>query len=88
MTGNVVLLGFARSGATSLSIAASLAALAAFLVGAGAAGRLAVASSRHTRLWLCTGSAAQSRRPSPAWPPTRRWRAVRTRVRCGGSPQS
>jgi uncharacterized membrane protein YoaK (UPF0700 family) len=60
MTGNVVLLGFALSGATGLSIAASVTALAGFLVGAGVGGRLAVASSRHERLWLCTGSAAQT----------------------------
>jgi uncharacterized membrane protein YoaK (UPF0700 family) len=60
MTGNVVLLGFALSGATGLSIAASLVALVGFLVGAVAGGRLAVASSRHRRLWLSTASAAQT----------------------------
>jgi uncharacterized membrane protein YoaK (UPF0700 family) len=60
MTGNVVLLGFALSGATGFSVSASLVALAAFLVGAVAGGRLAVATSRHRRLWLSTGSAAQT----------------------------
>jgi uncharacterized membrane protein YoaK (UPF0700 family) len=60
MTGNVVLLGFALSGATGLSITASLVALAGFLGGAVAGGRLAATSSRHRRLWLSTGSAAQT----------------------------
>jgi uncharacterized membrane protein YoaK (UPF0700 family) len=60
MTGNVVLLGFAVSGATGLSIAASLTALAGFLVGAAAGGRWAGASSRHRRLWLSMSSAAQT----------------------------
>jgi uncharacterized membrane protein YoaK (UPF0700 family) len=60
MTGNVVLLGFALSGAAGFSIPASLTALAAFLVGATAGGRWAVAASRHRRLWLSTASAAQA----------------------------
>jgi uncharacterized membrane protein YoaK (UPF0700 family) len=60
MTGNVVLLGFALSGATGLSIAASLVALAGFLAGAVAGGRLSVATSRHPQLWLATASAAQT----------------------------
>jgi uncharacterized membrane protein YoaK (UPF0700 family) len=42
MTGNIVFLGFGFAGAGGLSIAASLVALAAFLVGAGAGGRLGV----------------------------------------------
>jgi uncharacterized membrane protein YoaK (UPF0700 family) len=41
MTGNVVLLGFAAAGAPGFSMGASLCALAAFVVGALAAGRLA-----------------------------------------------
>jgi len=41
MTGNVVLLGFAAAGAPGFSMAASLCALAAFVVGAVAGGRLA-----------------------------------------------
>jgi uncharacterized membrane protein YoaK (UPF0700 family) len=60
MTGNVVLLGFALSGAAGLSIAASLAAVAGFLVGAAAGGRWGVASSRHGKVWLSTVSAAQT----------------------------
>ncbi|MEV6953139.1 YoaK family protein [Streptomyces sp. NPDC051183] len=40
MTGNVVFLGFALAGDRQLSVAASLLALAAFSVGAAAAGRL------------------------------------------------
>jgi uncharacterized membrane protein YoaK (UPF0700 family) len=60
MTGNVVLLGFALSGAAGLSIAASAVALAGFLLGAVAGGRLAVATSLRPRLWLATASAAQT----------------------------
>src|SRR5262245_37469433 len=41
MTGNVVLLGFAAAGVPGLSVARSLAALAAFFIGAAAGGRLA-----------------------------------------------
>ena len=41
MTGNVVLIGFAAAGAPGFSMAASLAALGAFLAGAVAGGRLA-----------------------------------------------
>ena len=53
MTGNVVLLGFAAAGAPGFSIAASLASLGSFLVGAAVAGRvtLRVASRRR---WLLT----------------------------------
>ena len=40
MTGNVVFLGFAIAGAGGLSVAASLLALASFLLGALAGGRL------------------------------------------------
>jgi uncharacterized membrane protein YoaK (UPF0700 family) len=47
MTGNIVFLGFAIAGAKGLSITASLAALAAFLVGAFAGGRLGASSSAH-----------------------------------------
>jgi uncharacterized membrane protein YoaK (UPF0700 family) len=42
MTGNVLLIGFAAAGAAGFSIAASLCALGAFLVGAVAGGRLAL----------------------------------------------
>jgi len=50
MTGNVVFLGFAASGAPGLSVARSTAALAAFLSGAVGGGRLALkmaAGPRH-----------------------------------------
>jgi len=43
MTGNVVFLGFAIAGAPGLSLAASLTAMAAFVVGALAGGRIGVA---------------------------------------------
>ena len=48
MTGNVVLLGFALAGAHGLSVPASLAALAAFLLGALAGGRIATLGE-HSR---------------------------------------
>ncbi|WFE99122.1 YoaK family protein [Micromonospora sp. WMMD964] len=41
MTGNVVILGFAAAGAPGFSVLGSLVSLAAFLLGAGVAGRLA-----------------------------------------------
>ena len=48
MTGNIVLLGFALTGAGGLSIARSSVALAAFLAGAVAGGRVALGfSNRH-----------------------------------------
>ena len=58
MTGNVVLLGFAAAGAPGFSIAASLASLGSFLVGAAAAGRvtLQVASRRR---WLLIAMAVE-----------------------------
>jgi uncharacterized membrane protein YoaK (UPF0700 family) len=52
MTGNVVFLGFALAGAHGLSAAASLVALAAFLAGAVAGGRLGVRASAHRGLQL------------------------------------
>jgi uncharacterized membrane protein YoaK (UPF0700 family) len=60
MTGNVALLGFALSGASGLSVAASLAAVAGFLVGAVAGGRWGVAASRWPRLWLPLATAGQT----------------------------
>lgn len=55
MTGNVVFLAFALAGARGFSIGASLTALAAFSLGAGAGGRLGsrVGSNRGTLLWGC-----------------------------------
>jgi uncharacterized membrane protein YoaK (UPF0700 family) len=51
MTGNVVLLGFALAGAPGFSIAASLASLGSFLVGAVAAGRITLHVTSR-RQWL------------------------------------
>jgi uncharacterized membrane protein YoaK (UPF0700 family) len=60
MTGNVVFTGFALAGAPGLSVAASMAALAAFLVGAAAGGRLGAAfGDRRLRL-LAIGCALQA----------------------------
>src|SRR5947208_8727265 len=47
MTGNVVFLGFAIAGAQDFSMSASLVAIAAFLVGALAGGRLGSSMARH-----------------------------------------
>jgi uncharacterized membrane protein YoaK (UPF0700 family) len=47
MTGNVVFLGFALAGSPDFSVAASLGAIAAFLVGALAGGRLAAREPDH-----------------------------------------
>jgi uncharacterized membrane protein YoaK (UPF0700 family) len=47
MTGNVVFLGFALAGVQDFSIAASLVAIAAFLVGAAAGGKLASNMAEH-----------------------------------------
>jgi uncharacterized membrane protein YoaK (UPF0700 family) len=47
MTGNIVFLGFAVAGASGFSIPASLAAIAAFLVGALIGGRMGVAYGSH-----------------------------------------
>src|SRR5438309_10412863 len=62
MTGNVVFLGFALAGASGLSAPASLAALAAFLLGALVGGRIAVRSKahrgRHLRTAMATAAAS------------------------------
>jgi uncharacterized membrane protein YoaK (UPF0700 family) len=57
MTGNIVLLGFAVAGAPGLSVPASLAALAAFLLGAVAGGRIAARFGGHRGRHLRTASA-------------------------------
>ena len=55
MTGNVIILGFAAVGAPGFSLIASLVSLAAFLVGAVGAGRLAVAMRPRLRhQWVRT----------------------------------
>src|SRR5271163_1427615 len=51
MTGNVVLLGFAAAGAPGFSIAASLASLGSFLLGAAAGGRV-TSHVPSRRRWL------------------------------------
>ena len=52
MTGNIVFLGFAIAGAQNFSIPASLAALAAFLVGALAGGYLGSKTGQHRGRYL------------------------------------
>ncbi len=47
MTGNIVFLGFAAAGAPGLSVAGSLIALAAFLIGSFSVGRLVARLSGH-----------------------------------------
>jgi uncharacterized membrane protein YoaK (UPF0700 family) len=59
MTGNVVFAGFAVAGAAGFALAASLAALAGFLAGAGAGGRLIRRLGDDRARLLATGSAAQ-----------------------------
>ncbi|MEV5981443.1 YoaK family protein [Streptomyces sp. NPDC052114] len=55
MTGNVVVIGFALAGAPGFSVTGSLVSLLAFLVGAVAAGRLALAfRGRHRVPWVRT----------------------------------
>ena len=57
MTGNVVFLGFSWAGDGSLSATASLAALAAFLLGALAGGELAARRGAHRGRHLAEGAA-------------------------------
>jgi uncharacterized membrane protein YoaK (UPF0700 family) len=59
MTGNVVFLGFALAGAHGLSSASSLVALATFLLGAFAGGRLAARTPEHRGHMLRSASIAQ-----------------------------
>ena len=56
MTGNVVFLGFALVGAPGLSALAALVALAAFLLGALAGGRIAVRAGGHRGRHLSTAT--------------------------------
>ena len=60
MTGNVVFLGFALAGASGVSIAASLVALAAFLAGAFAGGWLGSRNSSHRGRLLRAANGAQA----------------------------
>ncbi|HEY4894838.1 MAG TPA: YoaK family protein [Solirubrobacteraceae bacterium] len=59
MTGNVVFLGFAIAGAGGLSATSSLAAIAAFLLGAFAGGRLGARLAGHRGHLLRGATAAQ-----------------------------
>jgi uncharacterized membrane protein YoaK (UPF0700 family) len=59
MTGNVVFLGFAIAGAAGLSAWASLAALAAFLLGGLIGGRLGSGLAHHRGLLLRAGLSVQ-----------------------------
>lgn len=59
MTGNVVFIGFALTGAAGFSLAASLAALAGFLIGAGVGGRLVRRFGDDRGLLFLTGVAAE-----------------------------
>jgi uncharacterized membrane protein YoaK (UPF0700 family) len=59
MTGNVVFLGFALAGAQGLSSASSLVALATFLLGAFAGGRLVARTPEHRGHMLRSASITQ-----------------------------
>jgi uncharacterized membrane protein YoaK (UPF0700 family) len=58
-TGNVVFLAFAAAGAPGLSVAASLVALAGFLLGALAGGRLATGGRSNQGRWLRLAMSAE-----------------------------
>src|SRR5258707_10452076 len=61
MTGNIVLLGFAVSGAPGLSIPRSLTALLAFLAGAVVGGRIALRMGRGPQhVWAGVGFGAEA----------------------------
>jgi uncharacterized membrane protein YoaK (UPF0700 family) len=60
MTGNVVFVGFGLAGAAGISVARSLAALAAFLLGSAAGGAMARALERHRRRWLIVAFGAET----------------------------
>jgi len=61
MTGNVVFLGFAASGAPDFRVAPYLVAIAAFLVGAAVAGRMGKAHAGGSlRRWLLTSATIEA----------------------------
>src|SRR5438132_14424531 len=60
MTGNVVFLGFALARVPGFSLVRSLAALAAFLVGAVIGGRLAIRLDGSRGRWVATVAVGQS----------------------------
>ncbi len=59
MTGNVVFIGFALAGAPGFSLAASLSALAGFLLGAGLGGHLVTLLRSHRGRLLFAGSSVE-----------------------------
>src|SRR5258708_6806272 len=59
MTGNVVFLGFAAAGASEHSVAPSLIAIGAFLVGAIAGGRLGSSTGGHRGRFLALSTYAE-----------------------------
>ena len=59
MTGNIAFLGFAAAGAAGFSLAASLAALASFLIEAGAGGQFVNRFSGDRAILLRNGTAAE-----------------------------
>jgi uncharacterized membrane protein YoaK (UPF0700 family) len=60
MTGNIVFLGFTLLPGSGLSLPASAAAIAGFLVGAVLGGRLGVSMTHRTGVWLRTAFTAQA----------------------------
>jgi len=60
MTGNVVFLGFAVADATDFSIPTSVVAIAAFLAGALAGGRLALRVGRHRGRYLAVATLTET----------------------------
>src|SRR5258705_13277867 len=60
MTGNVVFLGFAVADATDFSIPISLVAIAAFLAGAVAGGRLALRLGHHRGRYLTDATLSET----------------------------
>ena len=60
MTGNVVFLAFALAGAPGFSVSASLVALGAFVVGAGAGGRLGAGLGAHRGRLLAITTAIEA----------------------------
>lgn|SRR5262245_10819198 len=67
MTGNVVFLGFAIAGAPDFSMVASLVAIAAFLVGAVAGGRLGAIIGQHRSRFLAIAILAKLGLVGVAW---------------------
>ncbi|MFD3523136.1 YoaK family protein [Streptomyces sp. NPDC058653] len=67
MTGNIVFLGFALAGASGFSVVASVLALAAFVAGAVAGGRLAHREPRHRGRLLLSVTVVQTALLLAAW---------------------